>query len=169
MDPHSIAQRDINDHEFRATLGQFATGLTVVAALDENGEPAGLTCQSFSALSLDPKLVLVCIRRASSSWWRIERTGRFAVSILAEDQRDISAILGSSRPDKFRAVPWHPSARGGVHVDGALATIDCQISTVYEAGDHQLIIGEVRDLAVGARGAPLLFFRGNYATALDTP
>jgi 3-hydroxy-9,10-secoandrosta-1,3,5(10)-triene-9,17-dione monooxygenase reductase component len=151
-------------HTFRAVMSQFATGLTVVASLDERGEPAGLTCQSFSSLSLEPQLVLVCIGRGSTSWARIEPTGRFAVSILADDQREISTLLGSSRPDKFRAVSWHASAHGTVHINGSLATVDCLVHAVHDAGDHRLVIGEVVDLAVGERGAPLLFFRGDYVT-----
>jgi 3-hydroxy-9,10-secoandrosta-1,3,5(10)-triene-9,17-dione monooxygenase reductase component len=150
--------------EFRAVMSHFATGLTVVASLDGDGGPAGLTCQSFSSLSLDPRLALICIARTSTSWARIEPTGRFAISILAEDQREISAVLGSGTTDKFRSVPWHASARGTVHIDGALAMIDCLVDTVHDVGDHRLVIGKVVDLAVGKRGAPLLYFRGAYTT-----
>lgn len=149
---------------FRAVMSHFATGLTVVATLDADGAPAGLTCQSFSSLSLDPQLALVCVARTSTSWARIEPTGRFAVSILAEDQREISALLGTSRADKFSRVPWRASAYGTVHIEGALATIDCRVHAVHDAGDHRLIIGDIVDLAVGRRGAPLLYFRGAYTT-----
>ncbi|MEV0184739.1 flavin reductase family protein [Streptomyces sp. NPDC050625] len=158
----TAASREIDQHQFRTTMGRFASGLTVVAALDESGRPAGLACQSFSSLSLDPPLILVCIGKGSTSWGQIEPTGRFGVSILAEEQKDVCAALGRRDPDKFDAVPWHTSEHGAVHIDGALATIDCRISTIHEAGDHVVVIGEVIDLAVRREGAPLLFYCGSY-------
>ncbi|WP_234343032.1 flavin reductase family protein [Streptomyces fulvoviolaceus] len=156
--------RAIREHEFRAAVGCYASGLTVVAALDEMGNPAGLTCQSFSSLSLEPPLILVCIGRRSSSWARIEPTGRFGVSILAEEQQEICAAIGRSGGDKFGSIDWHASADGAVHIEGALATINCRISTIHDGGDHLVVIGEVMGLTVRDAGAPLLYFRGNFGT-----
>ncbi|WP_231335696.1 flavin reductase family protein [Actinomadura graeca] len=156
---------EISQDDFRTTMSRFASGLTVVAALDEAGLPAGLTCQSFASLSLDPPLILVCVGRGSSSWARIEGTGRFGVSILAEQQRDVCVSLARRAEDKFDSVPWRPSPYGTVHIEGALATIDCRIGTVHEAGDHLVVIGDVLDLAVRDEGTPLLYFRGRYGKA----
>ncbi|WPB88058.1 flavin reductase family protein [Streptomyces malaysiensis] len=163
---HQIANRDvgrtIDEREFRTAMSRFASGLTIVAGLDKRGEPAGLTCQSFSSLSIEPPLILVCIGLGSGSWAQIEPTGRFGVSILAEEQKDICAALGRRAEDKFSSIPWRASPTGAVHIDGALATIDCRISAIHEAGDHIVVIGEVTDLSMREGGTPLLFFGGSF-------
>ncbi|POX57376.1 monooxygenase [Streptomyces sp. Ru71] len=148
---------------FRDVLGRFASGITVVAGLDD-GEPVGFACQSFASLSLDPPLVMLAVGKSSTSWPRIERTGRFCVNILAEDQRDTCAALGRSGPDKFAHIPWSAGAYGTVRIDGALATVDCRLADVHQAGDHYIVTGEVIDLAAQEDGRPLLYFRSRYAT-----
>jgi 3-hydroxy-9,10-secoandrosta-1,3,5(10)-triene-9,17-dione monooxygenase reductase component len=163
------AGRTTDEHEFRTTMSRFASGLTVVAGLDQNGEPAGLTCQSFSSLSIEPPLILVCLGKASRSWAQIEPTGRFGVSILAEEQQEVCATLGRPAADKVDVVPWRASRNGSVYIEGALAVIDCEIGAIHEAGDHLVVIGEVVDLAVGEDGAPLLFYRGSYSKGAFCP
>ena len=143
-------------------MGHYASGVTVVASLDEAGEPAGLTCQSFHSLSSDPALVLVCIGRFSRSWHRIEPTGRFAVSILSDEQQDACLALASARSDKFADVAWDRSAVGTVHIAGALATVDCDIEAVYPAGDHLIVVGRVVQMTAAGGGSPLLFFRSAF-------
>ncbi|MFF4284418.1 flavin reductase family protein [Streptomyces sp. NPDC001633] len=155
--------RQIDPDGFRDVLGRFATGITVVAALD-GAEPVGFACQSFASLSLDPPLVMLAVGKASTSWPRIERGGRFCVNILAEDQQDTCTALGRSGTDKFADVPWRTSPHGTVQIDGALATVDCRVATVHEAGDHAIVTGEVIDLAAQENGRPLLYFRSRYAT-----
>ncbi|MFJ6901997.1 flavin reductase family protein [Streptomyces hokutonensis] len=155
--------RTIDQHEFRTTMGNFASGLTVVAGLDLTGRPTGLTCQSFSSLSVEPPLVLVCIGLGSTSWPLIEPTGRFGISILAEEQQDVCAALGRRSEDKFASIPWRAGESGSVYIEGALATIDCRIAAIHEAGDHRVVIGRVMDLEVREDGAPLLFYRGSYS------
>ncbi|MDI3408795.1 flavin reductase family protein [Streptomyces cavernicola] len=155
-------ERLIEPDAFRDVLGRFASGITVVAGLDD-GEPVGFACQSFASLSLDPPLVMLAVGRSSSSWPRIERAGRFCVNILAAEQREICARLGRSGPDKFAAVPWSVSEHGTVRIEGALAAVECELRAVHEAGDHYLATAEV--VALGARedGSPLLYFRSRYA------
>ncbi|MFG2140057.1 flavin reductase family protein [Streptomyces sp. NPDC048650] len=156
-------ERLIDPAAFRDTVGRFASGITVVATLGDDGEPAGLACQSFASLSLDPPLVMLCVGKSSTSWPRIEAAGRFAVSILAEEQQDVCAALGRPGPDKFATVDWRPSAHGTVHIAGALATVDCVPEAVHEAGDHLVVTARVRELAARDGGSPLLYFRGAYA------
>jgi 3-hydroxy-9,10-secoandrosta-1,3,5(10)-triene-9,17-dione monooxygenase reductase component len=123
-------------------LGHFCTGVTVITAHD--GErPAGFACQSFAALSLDPPLVLFCPARTSRSWPAIERAGRFAVNVLAEDQREVSSVFGSRGADKFEFVRWHSAASGAPLLDGALAWMDCTVDAVHEACDHLVVVGRV--------------------------
>ncbi|MFI8998485.1 flavin reductase family protein [Streptomyces sp. NPDC053542] len=158
-----IGRTAVDPAGFRDVLGRFATGITVVAGLDDDGRPAGFACQSFASLSLDPPLVMLAVGKASTSWPRIERTGRFCVNILAGHQREICAALGRSGPDKFAGVPWTEGEHGTVRIDGALAHIECALSTVHEAGDHHLVTAEVLALDAREDGRPLLYFRSRYA------
>ncbi|WP_329619171.1 flavin reductase family protein [Streptomyces sp. NBC_01255] len=155
-------ERLIDPADFRDVLGRFASGITVVAALD-GGEPVGFACQSFASLSLDPPLVMLAVGKSSSSWPRIERAGRFCVNILAEEQRDTCAALGRSGADKFADVPWSVGEHGTVRIDGALAFVECALHSVHEAGDHSLVTAQVVALDAREDGRPLLFFRSRYA------
>ncbi|MGW8887435.1 flavin reductase family protein [Streptomyces sp. NPDC055749] len=150
--------------DFREVLGRFASGITVVASVDADGEPVGLACQSFASLSLDPPLVMLCVGKNSSSWPKVRQTGRFGVSILAEEQREACAALGKRGPDKFRDVSWELSEHGAVRIDGALATVDCALHEVHEAGDHLVVTARVLELTAREDGLPLLYFRSAYAT-----
>ncbi|MEU7604278.1 flavin reductase family protein [Streptomyces sp. NPDC040724] len=157
-------ERLIDPRAFREVLGTFASGITVVAAAGEDGRPAGLACQSFASLSLDPPLVLLCVGRSSSSWPAVRAAGRFGVSILAEEQRAVCEALGRRGGEKFEGVGWEASQHGAVHITGALATLDCALDTVHEAGDHYLVTARVLALAARDDGSPLLYFRSDYAT-----
>jgi 3-hydroxy-9,10-secoandrosta-1,3,5(10)-triene-9,17-dione monooxygenase reductase component len=152
---------------FRDVLGRFASGVTVVTSVS-NGEPVGLTCQSFSSVSLDPPLVLFIPAKTSRAWPLIQRSGRFCVNFLAADQAELSNTMASRGVDKFAEVKWTPSPQGGIPMlDGALAHLDCSIHAVHEAGDHYVVIGRVLELVTddGADDAePLLFYRGQYRT-----
>ncbi|MBP2185931.1 3-hydroxy-9,10-secoandrosta-1,3,5(10)-triene-9,17-dione monooxygenase reductase subunit [Amycolatopsis magusensis] len=164
----------IDAARFRAVLGHFCTGVAVVTGHDGTA-PVGFACQSFAALSLDPPLVLFCPSRNSGSWPVIERSGSFAVNVLSEEQQELSAVFGARGVDKFASVPWQPGPSGAPLLDGALTWLDCSVETVHPAGDHYVVIGRVRALGAEAtdHGAPLLFYRGQYAatrarTELDT-
>ncbi|ASR35435.1 monooxygenase [Prauserella marina] len=155
---------------FRSVLGHFCTGVTIVTAADDEGRPAGFACQSFAALSLDPPLVLFCPAKGSRTWPLIERIGRFAVNVLADDQRELSARFGRSAPDKFDAVPWRPAPSGAPLLGGALTWVDCRLDAVHEAGDHYVVVGRVTALGAVSRGRPLLFYRGTYTvTEQESP
>lgn len=159
-DPVAVAEA----RHFRDVLGRFASGVTVVTATS-GGEPVGLTCQSFSSVSLDPPLVLFVPARTSRAWPLIHRSGRFCVNFLSSDQADLSNKMASRGVDKFEGVPWQPSrASGSPLLEGVLGYVDCAIHAVHEAGDHYVVIGRVLDLAADAAGEPLLFFQGEYRT-----
>ncbi|ONH30772.1 flavin reductase family protein [Pseudofrankia asymbiotica] len=153
---------DVDPGTFRRVLGHFCTGVTIVTSLDDSGSPAGLACQSFTSLSLDPPLVLICPGRSSTSWPRIQRTGRFTVNVLAEDQQDVSVAFGSTSARKFDAVPWHTTDRGAVVLDNVLAWVHCDIEATYDGGDHQIVVGAVRQMHILRDHGPLLYFRGDY-------
>lgn len=147
---------------FRQVLGHFCTGVTVITMLDAAG-PAGFTCQSFTAVSLDPPLVLFCPSRSSATWPRIERAGRFCANVLADEQRELARVFASSAPGKFDGASWSPSPAGLPVLDGALAWVDAAVENVHEAGDHYLVTGRVTGLSARRPGPPLLFYRGRYA------
>ncbi|MFD0902855.1 flavin reductase family protein [Actinomadura sediminis] len=150
---------------FRDALGRFASGITVVTSIDAAGRPAGFACQSFASLSLDPPLVLFCVARTSTSWPKMAGTGRFAVNVLAAGQRDVCRAFAVSGGDKFAGLSWTRSPHGTAHLDGALATVDCTIADVHEAGDHLIVVGSVRELDARDGGGPLLYYRGDYFTS----
>ncbi len=154
--------------QFRDVLGLFCTGVTVVTSVSSD-EPVGMTCQSFSGVSLDPPLVMFCPARTSRAWPLMRAAGFFCVNFLGADQREISDAMASKGADKFDGVPWRPGATGAPVLDGVQGYVDCTIETVHEAGDHYIVVGRVEQLATGdgrfggapATG-PLLFHRGAY-------
>lgn len=146
---------------FRTVLGHFCSGVTIVTA-DDGGEPVGLTCQSFTSVSLDPPLVLFVPAKTSQSWPRIRAAGHFCANVLDEGQEELSRRFSLKGADKFAGVGYKAGLSGAPVLDGCLASIDCEIDAVHDAGDHDVVIGRVVDLAVGGGGGPLLFFRGGY-------
>ncbi|MEP9365225.1 flavin reductase family protein [Nocardioides sp. CN2-186] len=160
-DPEAVAAA----RRFRDVLGRFASGVTVVTTTS-NDEPVGMTCQSFSSVSLEPPLVLFIPAKSSRSWPLIQRSGKFCVNFLAADQAELSNTMASRGTDKFGDVKWTPSqATGSPILEGSLAHVDCTIHQVHEAGDHYVVIGRVLDLGIDDGTVdPLLFFQGKYRT-----
>jgi 3-hydroxy-9,10-secoandrosta-1,3,5(10)-triene-9,17-dione monooxygenase reductase component len=152
---------------FCTTLGHFATGVTVVTALD-GGTPVGFACQAFAALSLDPPLILFCPSKTSRTWPVIKRAGQCCVNVLTNTQRDISTVFGTAGAAKFAEVPWTPAPSGAPVLNGVLTWIDCAVRQVHPAGDHYVVIGEVTALGGRSDERPLLFYRGGY-TATEPP
>jgi 3-hydroxy-9,10-secoandrosta-1,3,5(10)-triene-9,17-dione monooxygenase reductase component len=156
-DPDALA----NARHFRDVLGRFATGVTVVTSTSE-GRPVGMTCQSFSSVSLAPPLVLFCPAKTSRAWPLIQRSGFFCVNILAAGQEELSNRMATKADEKFDGVSWSPSKSGAPLIDGVVGHVDCTVEAVHEAGDHYVVIGRVQALEVGDADDPLLFFRGGY-------
>lgn len=163
-----MTSTEVDPLRFRTVLGHFCTGVAVVTASND-GEPVGFACQSFAALSLDPPLVLFCPARTSRTWPVIERAGRFAVNVLAGDQREVSATFGASRADKFAAVEWSAATSGAPLLSGALTWVDCELEAVHPAGDHFVVIGRVTELGEVSGTRPLLFYRGRYCRTESEP
>jgi len=154
----------IDPNEFRSVLGNFATGLTIVTAMTDDG-PVGFTCQSFSSLSLDPPLVLLCVSNTSSTWPRIRADGRFCINVLAAHQHQLSTKFARSRSDKFSGVDFRLSPNGSPTLPGAAAWIECQLEAEHEGGDHTIVVGAVLNLGANEGADPLLFHRGRYSKA----
>ena len=148
--------------EFRATLGQFASGVVIATGCHE-GEPAGFAAQSFTSLSLSPPLVALCPAKSSKSWPKLRDSGSFCINILAEGQQAVSDVFARTGIDKFADLDWRLGATGSPILVEALAYIDCELVGEHDAGDHTIAVGRVRDLAVlNAERGPLVFFRGAY-------
>lgn len=155
--------RPPDSRDLRDALGAFVTGVTVVTTTGLNGQPRGFTANSFTSVSLDPPLVLVCISRAAASLSVFQEAAGFAVNILAEDQRQVSHLFASKDPKKFAAVVWSPGPAGNPIFDGAAAWVDCTRHQVVDAGDHVILIGRVVACA-HAPLKPLGYCRGAYVT-----
>lgn len=152
---------------FRQVLGRFATGVAVVTTISGN-EPIGMTCQSFTSVSLDPPLVLFCPARTARTWPLIEKAGTFAINLLSAADQHLSTTMATKGADKFDGIDWRPAGvTGSPLVASASAYIDCRLENVHEAGDHFVVLGRV--LALGALASPpgdptdpLIFFEGRY-------
>lgn len=151
----------IDPELFRGVLGRFGTGLVVITAADDEGE-AGMTCQSFASLSLDPPLVMFCPGRTSTTWPRIRQVGRFAVSILAEGQAEIGRRFARSGTDKFAGVDRYPGVTGAPLIAGALAHLECRLMAEYDGGDHTIVVGVPIAMSEGLASEPLLYYRGRF-------
>lgn len=158
----------IDPDVFRSVLGSFVSGVTVVTAMDD-GQPVGLTAQSFMSLSLDPPLVMFCPKISSTSWPRIERAQHFAANILAEGQDELGLRFAKSGGDKFTGLDWTAGPSGAPLLDGVLAHIDCLIEAVHPGGDHQIVVGRVLHLAAEANKKPLVYFRSAFESLAPRP
>lgn len=149
---------------FREVLGRYCSGVTVVTTVSD-GQPVGMTCQSFTSVSLDPPLVAFLPTRQSRAFGAIQRAGHFCVNFLSAGQVDVSDQMASSGGDKFAGIDWTLSPSGSALLPGVVGHVDCTVHAVHEAGDHYLVIGRVVDLGVGRDDLdPLLYFRGSYLT-----
>ena len=146
----------------RDALGCFATGVTVVTTLDEEGQPVGLTANSFTSVSLDPPLLLVCIAKSAGSLNAMEAAENFAVNVLHIGQQPTSNLFAKSGEDRFAATPWRRGHNGAPLLSGALANFECRRHALHEGGDHVILVGEVVRARFEPRRDPLLYFRGKY-------
>ena len=134
---------DVTDREFRAALGCFATGVTVITALGPRGELLGNTVNSFSSVSLDPPLILWCMGRHAMSLKSYLSTDHFAVNILAASQRDLSVAFAKAGADKWTDIPYETSHTGCPILKGSMAVFECKTRHTYMGGDHVIFVGEV--------------------------
>ncbi|AXT84311.1 flavin reductase [Aeromicrobium sp. A1-2] len=150
--------------KFRDVLGRYASGVTVVTTM-QGDTPVGMTCQSFTSVSLDPPLVAFLPMKTSRAFAAIRQSRRFCVNFLAADQTELSNGFASRAEDKFDGVDWQPTSLGSPRLEGTVGWVDCVVHDVHEAGDHYLVIGRVEDLDQGSASKPLLFHEGKYRTA----
>lgn len=153
----------IEPSRFREALGHYASGITVITS-HIDGEPIGFTCQSFYSVSMSPPLISFSVMAGSASYPKIRRAGRFAVNILSDDQVRISKQFARRGEEKWQDIAWQESPLGNPVIAGSLHWLDCDIYAEHAAGDHLIVIGEVKALGLQESAAtqPLLYFKGQY-------
>jgi flavin reductase (DIM6/NTAB) family NADH-FMN oxidoreductase RutF len=153
----------IDSRSFRKALGCFASGVTVVTALNpETKVPAGVTVSAFSSLSLDPPLVMFCLGVQTSSLETFKSAGHFVVNVLSEDQRDLSIRFASRADQKWTGVAWESWNSGAPVLGNCLTNLECSLVKTVEGGDHLIFIGKVEKMKHQEGGSPLVYFRGSY-------
>ncbi|MDB5861149.1 MAG: flavin reductase [Ramlibacter sp.] len=148
---------------FRQLLGCFPTGVAVITTRGADGQPAGLTCNSFSSVSLEPPLVLFSLRKASKLLDTFKDVSSFAINILSQRQDALSGRFASSKiADKFEGVAWRAGVLDLPVIDDCLASFECSVYACHEAGDHYVFIGEVKHMSGGGTDHALVFYKGAY-------
>ena len=149
--------------ELRTAFGSFMTGVTIVTTAGIDGQPRGFTANSFTSVSIEPPLLLLCIGKSAASMEIFTRARGFAVNILSEYQKDTSVLFSSKRPDKFEVTKWHAGPFGNPLIDGSAAWFDCARYQVIEAGDHIILMGHIEAFSYSDTN-PLGYARGGYIT-----
>ncbi len=161
-------QAELTSAEFRNAIGHFATGVTIVTTIGSDGEPVGTTANAVTSLSLDPPLLIVCFDRSSVTLQAVRAHGAFVVNVLAEPQQHLSANFARRGPTAtWDDVRHRPGRTGSPLLDDVLAALECTVEERLSGGDHEIIVGRVREVETnGEDTAPLLFWRGGYGSLL---
>jgi len=163
---------EFDSREFRNTLGRFATGVVVMTS-GPPGMEYGMTCQSFSSLSLDPPLVLVCVDNNAGILPILDETGAFTVNVLSDQQTELSGFFSTSKrpapPHQFDDVTHTPGETGTARLAGATTVFDCTLHAVLDGGDHRIVVGKVEAFTETSPDDPILFFAGAYRTLAAPP
>jgi flavin reductase (DIM6/NTAB) family NADH-FMN oxidoreductase RutF len=165
--PEPTPAGQVSGADFRHAIGHFATGVTVITSVDADGQPVGTTANAVSSLSLDPPLVLVCFDRTSRTLESVLAHGAFAVNVLGARQQHLSTNFAR----RGLAAAWdgvrHRRGRtGSPRLDGVIATLECTVEHQLEGGDHEIIVGRVREVETSGDDAePLIFWRGRYLSS----
>lgn len=151
---------------YKRTLGSFPTGVTVVMAYDADGKVNGLTASAFSALSMDPPLVLVCPQYNSESYRTLTEASHFSISILADDQATEAfafAKKGDAKRDAISQLDITAGAIGAPTLERAVATMECSRWHEYEGGDHAILIGRIEHMHCNDEQTPMVYCRGSFS------
>jgi flavin reductase (DIM6/NTAB) family NADH-FMN oxidoreductase RutF len=157
----------LTGEEFRRACGRFATGITIASVLDESGIPHGLTVSSFTSVSLDPPLILICLGHEAASLEAFRSAKYFGINVLGEDQRALSERFARKGHDRFGGLDWLPGETGVPLLAGVLAHMECAVHQRIAAGDHDVFIGETLSARVH-KGEPLIHFSSRYRRLADS-
>jgi flavin reductase (DIM6/NTAB) family NADH-FMN oxidoreductase RutF len=151
----------VTSEEFRRACGRFATGVTIASVLDREGTPHGLTVSSFTSVSLDPPLILICLGHAVSVIDIFRASSYFGINVLSESQRELSERFARKGEDRFNDLAWVRGETGVPLIPGVLANIECAMEQRVTSGDHDIFIGEMVASQV-ADGEPLIYYASRY-------
>jgi flavin reductase ActVB len=167
--PDKLLTTPIDGALFRQTMSRYASGVTIVTTMDEDGTPWGLTANAVSSVSLHPPLVLVCIDKKANTYEVMTKASFFAINVLNRRQDELSLLFATRGADKFAAVPYQVGATGvPLLPDVSIAVIECRMFAQYPGGDHTIIVGEVVAASV-SEGQPLLFYDRTFGTFAANP
>lgn len=161
---HSARPPDFSPRDFRAALGMFATGVTIVTACNDDGEPVGLTASSFNSVSLDPPLVLWSLGQAAGSMAVFANGRHYAINVLAADQQALAERFAARGVDRWAGVAYTPGVSGAPLLQGCVATFECFNRSQYTEGDHVIFVGEVERCTRSPSASPLLYHGGRFYT-----
>jgi flavin reductase (DIM6/NTAB) family NADH-FMN oxidoreductase RutF len=164
----TVADMNVSSTDYRAAISRFLTGVTLVTTRHD-GLAQGITASAVASVTLEPPTLLVCLNRQSATCQAVSESGRFCVHILADDQLELARHFASRTSDKFASLASlglgsvHDSPLGNPLIAGALAYLECRVTTQTDVGTHRIFFGEV--ISVDAReGSPLAYFRGQFAS-----
>jgi flavin reductase (DIM6/NTAB) family NADH-FMN oxidoreductase RutF len=152
----------VSEEEFRAVLGRFPSGVTVVTTIDEGGADHGMTVSAFCSVSLRPPLILISVEKTATAYHALTTSPGFVVNILSAKQEQVARRFAIVDIDRFEGVGFTRSARGCAMLDDVLGVIECTRDNLYDGGDHTIILGKVEAMRAES-GTPLLYYRGGYA------
>lgn len=151
-----------NTIAFRNIMGHFTTGVAIVTSMAKNGAPIGMTVNSFTSVSLNPPLVLVCLNNSAGTISQFLSADDFAISVLSENQKEISQIFAKRHSDRFAQTHWHKGMNNMPLIDGAIAHFECTRTNIHDGGDHTIMLGEVTRAHLLNDDQPLIFYSGDY-------
>jgi len=158
----AAAAHEADPRVLRSAFGAFATGVAIVTTTDVDGQPVGLTANSFTSVSLDPPLVLFCLDRRSSNLERFRRSAVFGINVLSSHQQEVSSRFVARGEDRFAGIAWELRASGVPVIEGAAASFECERHSICDGGDHLVFLGRVLRFSFQPRREPLLYFQGRY-------
>ena len=153
-----------SSNDFRTAMGRFATGVTVVTSLDAQGEPHSMTANAFTSVCLDPPTVLLCLAHGTHTYGYVERSGKFGINILSEEQEDVGAYFAKRPEDRTGEMEYGYSiSEGGVPLlEGSMVFFSCTVVGSHVYGDHTVYMGEVKEVRQNEDGEPLMFYRSRW-------
>jgi 3-hydroxy-9,10-secoandrosta-1,3,5(10)-triene-9,17-dione monooxygenase reductase component len=150
----------VNRDEFRKAMSKFATGVTVVTSVDEEGNPHSMTANSFTSVCMDPPTVLVCVAHGTHTHGYVEKHGRFGINVLREEQEDLGAYFARRPEDRTAKVDYSYSLTedGTPILDQSMVFFSCKVIGSHVYGDHTIYLGEVKEVRHNEDGTPLMFY-----------
>jgi len=152
----------VSPNDFKAAMRRFATGVTIVTTIGEDGHVHGFTANAFASVTADPPMLLICVNRTAQSHPLISAAGRFCVNVLTLEQQGVAERFARTGvEDRFGNLPWHPGTTGSPVLEGSLSYFDCTLAEEHTAGTHTIFVGTVVECGFKA-GTPLGYFDGSY-------